>query len=126
LLLLHDDQRIDLPKGRIEKGESEIECALRELEEETGVDPSQVRIVERFRSVITTQKNGREKTLVIFCAEATGPLAITPHDHDDYLWVEWSPPHAFTDHPRIERALADWAEHEARGHQRGKQRKRAS
>ena len=39
-LLMEHTQRLDLPKGHVDPGESEIECALRELEEETGIDLS--------------------------------------------------------------------------------------
>ena len=46
-LLLLNNERIDLPKGRMEPRESELECALRELEEETGIAAHLVeRIVE--------------------------------------------------------------------------------
>ena len=36
LLMRHAD-RWDLPKGHVDAGETEMECALRELAEETGV-----------------------------------------------------------------------------------------
>ncbi len=38
LLMIHRNGRWDLPKGHWEEGESIAECALREVEEETGVD----------------------------------------------------------------------------------------
>jgi bis(5'-nucleosidyl)-tetraphosphatase len=123
-LLLIDEERLDLPKGKIEPGEDELQCALRELEEETGIHPDRVRIVDGFRSVTTLTKNGKHKTLVLFAGEAEGPLAITPHDHDDYAWVPWDPPHDFARWPRIDRALRDWQEHlDALAH---KHKKRAS
>ena len=37
VLLIHRRGHWDLPKGKFEKGESKKECALREVEEETGV-----------------------------------------------------------------------------------------
>lgn len=109
-LLLLNDERIDIPKGRMEDGESELECALRELEEETGIAASEVRVVEGFRSVTTISKPGRTKQLVIFAAEANGPLSVVPHDHDDYAWVPWDPPHTVP-WPRLQRALDDWHQH---------------
>jgi bis(5'-nucleosidyl)-tetraphosphatase len=110
-LLLVDPERLDLPKGKIEDGEDELQCALRELEEETGIHPDQIRLVEGFRSVTTTTKNGRHKTVVLFAAEAEGPLPVTAYDHEDYAWVPWDPPHDFAAWPRIDRALKDWSEH---------------
>ena len=36
-LLMRHATRWDLPKGHIDEGETEIQCALRELVEETGI-----------------------------------------------------------------------------------------
>ena len=36
-LLMKHPNRWDLPKGHVDPGESDLECALRELEEETGI-----------------------------------------------------------------------------------------
>ncbi len=36
-LLMRHPTRYDVPKGHIDPGETKIECALRELEEETGI-----------------------------------------------------------------------------------------
>ena len=73
--------------------------------------PPQIRLVVVFRSVTTMARNGKHKTVVLFAAEADGPLHITPHDHEDYAWVPWQPPHDFSPWPRIHRALLDWEEH---------------
>ena len=43
LLIKHKD-RWDLPKGHIEEGETLIECAIREFEEETGIKRTHIRI----------------------------------------------------------------------------------
>ena len=38
LLMIYRNNKWDLPKGKIEKGETPKQCALREVEEETGVE----------------------------------------------------------------------------------------
>ena len=43
---------ICFPGGRIEKGESKLECALREANEEVGIDPSDVKMLGEFDTVI--------------------------------------------------------------------------
>ena len=48
LLMKHPD-RWDLPKGHVDEGETELECALREMEEETGIPRSAVRLDDAFR-----------------------------------------------------------------------------
>ena len=43
LLMRHAD-RWDLPKGHVDPGESNKECALRELEEETGITVDDIEV----------------------------------------------------------------------------------
>jgi 8-oxo-dGTP pyrophosphatase MutT (NUDIX family) len=49
-LLLQNAGRWDFPKGRVEKGETEVQTVIREVEEETGV--ADLKIVPGFRKVI--------------------------------------------------------------------------
>ena len=111
-LLLVNGDRLDLPKGRMKRGESELECALRELEEETGISADGITLHERFRFTTTYQPNKRtEKTVVLFAGEVVGPRAIITPDHDDYCWVPWRPPHDFREYPTIHKGLVAWHEH---------------
>ena len=48
LLMRHAD-RWDLPKGHVDEGESNLECAYRELEEETGIRAEHVLMDEHFK-----------------------------------------------------------------------------
>jgi 8-oxo-dGTP pyrophosphatase MutT (NUDIX family) len=112
LLLLIRNHRLDLPKGHIKRGEDELGCALRELEEETGIAPSQVSVVDGFRFETTYHPGpDRIKTVVLFAAEVEGPMAVETPEHDDYAWVDWRPPHDFRQFPTIHKALEAWAEH---------------
>lgn len=38
------ENRVDIPKGKIEEGESQVEAAIRETREETGIDLSNVEL----------------------------------------------------------------------------------
>lgn len=49
-LLLLNAGRWDFPKGGVEKGESELQTVLREVEEETGL--KRIKIIPGFRKVI--------------------------------------------------------------------------
>ena len=99
-LLMQHANRLDLPKGHIDPGETELECALRELEEETGISAADIELDPEFR--FTTEYlvrprrfGGREmnKTLVIFLARLHSDVEITPTEHPSYLWRHWDPPH---------------------------------
>jgi len=99
LLMKHRD-RLDLPKGHIEPGETEIECALREMEEETGIARQQVRLAPEFR--FETSYHARykrfgdevvNKTLVVFFGYLDSAHDVAATEHGGFEWVPWNPPH---------------------------------
>ena len=75
LLMKHKD-RWDLPKGHVDRGESDLEAAFRELEEETGIRQKEVALDPNFvfehQYPVSAKRygNGHKgdilKTLVIF------------------------------------------------------------
>jgi bis(5'-nucleosidyl)-tetraphosphatase len=98
LLLQHAD-RWDLPKGHVDPGETEMECALRELWEETGIAAADIEIFPDFRFTsrypVRGKRDGKlhDKTLVIFLARLVRDAAIVPTEHGGYQWFAWQPPH---------------------------------
>ena len=81
----------DFPKGHIDDGETEIQTALRELGEETGIE--QVKVVEGFRDTITyTFSGGQEqigKEVVFFLATTKESKVTLSHEHIDYSWLDF-------------------------------------
>ena len=99
-LLMEHKKRLDLPKGHVEPGESELECAYRELEEETGIKSDDIELDPDFRHtsdyVVRYKKYDRQpipKTTVIFLARLLNPVEIDVTEHQGYQWHSWSPPH---------------------------------
>ncbi|PHR85968.1 MAG: DNA mismatch repair protein MutT [Blastopirellula sp.] len=100
-LLMKHPKRWDLPKGHVDSGETEMECALRELEEETGIPASSVEVDPDFRFTLQyvvnyNRRNGggdKLKTAVYFLATLTEEVNIYVTEHGDYQWFAWNPPH---------------------------------
>ena len=81
----------DFPKGHIDDGETEIQTALRELEEETGI--AHVNVIDGFRDTITyTFSGGQEqigKEVVFFLATTKESKVNLSHEHIDYSWLDF-------------------------------------
>lgn len=99
-LLMKHPTRWDLPKGHVDPGETEIECALRELVEETGITADDIQLDPQFRYVqqyyVQHQRSGgtrRFKTLVIYLGRLLRDVPILVTEHESYAWFPWAPPH---------------------------------
>lgn len=99
LLMKHKD-RWDLPKGHVDSGESDMQCALRELEEETGITSHDIEIYDGFRFttnyLVRKKRFGKapvNKTVVIYLATLVRERPIVITEHLDFRWFPWDPPH---------------------------------
>ncbi len=99
LLMVHP-HRYDLPKGHTEPGESALDCAVREFTEETGIPANAIDIEPAFRFDYTYFPKYKkfnyetvEKKLSVFIAYLRQPQKVTPTEHENFLWLDWSPPH---------------------------------
>ncbi len=99
LLMIHPT-RYDVPKGHLDAGESELQCALRELQEETDIAPEDVELDPHFRFATSYTVQPKKfnfepciKTLVIFLARLNREVDIIPSEHTGYEWRIWNPPH---------------------------------
>ena len=99
LLMRHID-RWDLPKGHIDPGETDKQCALRELVEETGINESDIKLDSDFRFVhqYWISKDRKKpvhklKELVIYLGWLLRDVEIELTEHADYACYDWDPPH---------------------------------
>jgi len=91
ILFIHRIGRWDLPKGKIEKGESLEQAALREIEEETGLKEL---ILEEFLNNtfhIYTERNGEKilKTTYWFKMNYVGNETPKPQTEEGITAVSW-------------------------------------
>ena len=86
VLIVHRPRYDDwtLPKGKVAPGESDEECALREVEEETGL---RCRLGQELKSVSYVDRRGRQKT-VRYWEMAPLEGTFTPnHEVDEVRWL---------------------------------------
>jgi len=97
-LLLHypssaktDGEYWDLPKGHIEKGETEEETVTREVREETGLED--IQIVEGFREEIhywfRSENETISKTVAFYVAETRQKEITISSEHIGFQWLPY-------------------------------------
>jgi len=97
LLLQHPDGtkvgHWDFPKGHVEIGESEIQTAVRELGEETGI--TDINILPDFSHTISYSliKKGQkiDKKVIFFVALTNETNVVLSHEHQAFAWLDLDP-----------------------------------
>src|SRR3954447_19489970 len=88
VVLVHRPKYDDwtLPKGKTEPGESDEECALREVEEETGLG---CELLQELTTVSYEDPHGRPKQVRYWLMRALSAelRPTSPHEIDDARWV---------------------------------------
>jgi 8-oxo-dGTP pyrophosphatase MutT (NUDIX family) len=93
LLLIFRRGKWDLPKGKLDEGETIEECALREVEEETGL-----RNVSVSSFLLTTYHTYHEGTKFIlkeshwYAMTITGEQSLVPQTEEDITETRWVKP----------------------------------
>ena len=92
LLLHYPSGHWDFIKGKMEKGESIHETAIREAKEETGI--TDITFLENFEEWIKYdfQYQGElvHKKVVFFLAETKTNQVMISHEHLDYTWMDYN------------------------------------
>ena len=92
LLLHYPSGHWDFVKGKMEKGESIHETAIRETKEETGI--TDITFVDNFEEWIeyNFQYQGElvHKKVVFFLAETKTKEVTISHEHLDYTWMDYN------------------------------------
>jgi 8-oxo-dGTP pyrophosphatase MutT (NUDIX family) len=90
-LLLDYGKHWDFPKGHLEKKESDLQAALRELEEETGIsDPDIVPgFAHEIRYFFKRGKRVIGKSVIFFLAQSSQTKIKLSDEHVDYAFLDF-------------------------------------
>ena len=86
VLLVHRPRYADwtFPKGKAEADESDEDCALREVEEETGL---RCELDRELPSTVYVDGHGRRKRVRYWVMRAVGGELEFEHEVDDAVWL---------------------------------------
>jgi len=90
ILLIFRKGKWDLPKGKLDKGETISACAIREVEEETGL--KNVILIEPLIITYHTYHEGSRfilKESHWYTMKVSGDQILTPQTEEDILEVKW-------------------------------------
>ena len=92
LLLNYPQGHWDFVKGKVEKGETPHETALRETKEETGI--TDIEFIDGFEESVEYdfrfKKENIHKKVIFFLAKTNEKNIKLSHEHNDYLWLEYN------------------------------------
>ena len=91
LLLNYPSKHWDFVKGKMEKGETPHETAIRETKEETGI--SDIEFLNGFEEEIEyyfyADKQDIHKKVIFFLGRTKTSDIILSHEHLNYIWLEY-------------------------------------
>ena len=92
LLLYYRHGYWDLPKGKLEKDETNLQAAIRELKEETGLEAMLLPGFEQSLSYMFKDPSGElvHKTVTFFVGIVNTKDVTLSHEHLSYKWLSVS------------------------------------
>jgi bis(5'-nucleosidyl)-tetraphosphatase len=89
VVLLYKNNHWVLPKGRVEKGETEKETAIREVYEETKIPVNELKIIAKIGNSKYIHFQTKELKTVIFFLIETKHKKIFPIKEEGFKKAEW-------------------------------------
>ena len=86
----HGNHTWNFPGGHLEFGEEIIECARREVREETGMEILNVRMAGHVTNDIFIEEKKHYITIFVICsADGTEPKIMELEKCDGWSWFDW-------------------------------------
>lgn len=73
----------DLPGGFVEFGEDPLAAALRETKEETGLEPSALKVLN-----VGSANSGHYSIMIAYVGRVKRPEVVLSYEHDLYKWID--------------------------------------
>lgn len=89
ILMIYRKKKWDLPKGKLDEGESIEECAIREVEEETGVKVEIDQEIEPVWHTYTSHKKYVLKKTFWYSMNCMDDKGMAPQKEEGIKKVEW-------------------------------------
>lgn len=82
---------LSFPKGKIEKGETDYECAIRETFEETGIKEDGLNFIKNGDEYVTFKEISKKGncSVLYYLAECKGDPQLLYVDPEELSWVGW-------------------------------------
>ena len=91
MLKRSDNKRWTMPGGTLDFGESLIECAIREVKEETGLDIEITDIIGTYTDpnirVAYSDGEVRQEFTIVYAGKCTSKYVVLDEESTDYKWV---------------------------------------
>lgn len=99
--------------GHVDPGESEMDTAFRETEEESGLKKSQITVDPNFKSEMFYEVRGNPKRVVYWLAQLNNPQTAVnlSHEHQNYKWAEINEACNISKFKEMQKALNDAEAH---------------
>nr|XP_053648316.1 bis(5'-nucleosyl)-tetraphosphatase [asymmetrical]-like [Cherax quadricarinatus]XP_053648317.1 bis(5'-nucleosyl)-tetraphosphatase [asymmetrical]-like [Cherax quadricarinatus]XP_053648318.1 bis(5'-nucleosyl)-tetraphosphatase [asymmetrical]-like [Cherax quadricarinatus]XP_053648319.1 bis(5'-nucleosyl)-tetraphosphatase [asymmetrical]-like [Cherax quadricarinatus]XP_053648320.1 bis(5'-nucleosyl)-tetraphosphatase [asymmetrical]-like [Cherax quadricarinatus]XP_053648321.1 bis(5'-nucleosyl)-tetraph len=100
------------PKGHVDRGESEMEAAIRETEEEAGLRSEQLTVIDGFQRILEYNVEKKPKSVVYWAAELKNPTATVSlsNEHVEFSWAPLAKSCDLAGFPDLVSALEDCEE----------------
>ena len=98
--------------GHVDSGEDDMTTAYRETEEEAGLKPSHLTVIEGFKRTLNYNVNNKPKRVVYWLARLCNPNTpiILSSEHQDFKWLDEELAKEYAGYEDQKQMIADAAE----------------
>ena len=111
LILQYRHLRWDFPRGHVERGESDIETAQREIREETRIDIIKFKpgfaLEQSWTYEVPDTKRKSKKIVIYFLAEADNKNVTLQEENLQYKWLPLNDILALPSFPHVQRVIRE-------------------